>query len=442
MNQRVLPTQCIVNKTYVDGTRKGEIMKWNKWTFFLSILASANIAIANSNNKQIEAEYDKYVDAITSQGAMNRKIEVRNSKLYIDALWDITILNTGLTKGFMRSAVSNIKVPELDLADQVRLEIIQAWPKKAKLSQQLEKDVLREIEHKNADERLVATVFTHVEFLRDSHELIKKARKNRPKSAKQYAKEARIFKKKTKKDIQDLFFNSPQSLSFKNGKYNDGVRIFVFCRYSRQQKCLMIMKDKNNQPVYLKDGKTLWSHPALGMSRMRLPSWRRNGNTPEGVHTIDGVIRAGKKGSKKQRIFGSYSRFILNFVPRSHNEQDTKSFLPESASEANWWKSAVVARNVGRNLLRVHGTGVKRVRKKDPFYPMRPTLGCIMQRELKFDGVDYKDQRLLLDKTMIAMGMKPHWKNESKIRGVLYLIELDKQKKPVTLEEINEHLNI
>ena len=199
-----------------------------------------------------------------------------------------------------------------------------------------------------------------------------------------------------------------------------------------------MMTDKDGKPTLEADGVTPWHHPSLGMSRKRLPSWKRNGNTPEGVYRVDGVMPE----ASKPKVFGKYRRLILDFIPPSENETLQKTFLPESARDKIWWKSGVVARDIGRDLLRIHGTGMKRVKKNDPFYPLRPTAGCIMQRELEFDGVEYHDQRKLLDKMMSTQGLDPVFANETKIKGLLYLIEIDQQKKAVSLEEMRRHLEI
>lgn len=197
------------------------------------------------------------------------------------------------------------------------------------------------------------------------------------------------------------------------------------------------MKDKDNQLVKI-DDETPWSHPALGKSKKGLPSWVKDGNTPEGVYTINGVMPE----ANRPHLFGKFRRLIINFVPQSENESDLLSFLPESAHDKNWWRSGVVARDVGRSLLRIHGTGHKKSSPGDPNHPMRPTLGCIMQRELTFSGVTYKDQRLLLDRMMNAMKMDPVYANETKIHGTLYFIELDQKEESVTLEEMRGILEI
>src|SRR5690606_14102858 len=97
----------------------------------------------------------------------------------------------------------------------------------------------------------------------------------------------------------------------------------------------------------------IWTNPALASSARGIPSYSRNGNTPAGILTIDSVMPS----ADQQLSFGKFRRMILNFIPKSKNEVLTKKLLPESSHQNGWWKPAVVARDVGRNLLRIHGTG-------------------------------------------------------------------------------------
>ena len=58
------------------------------------------------------------------------------------------------------------------------------------------------------------------------------------------------------------------------------------------------------------DGK-IWHQPALAASARGYPSNIVNGQTPQGVHTMDSVMPF----ADQYRSFGSYRRVILNWVP-------------------------------------------------------------------------------------------------------------------------------
>jgi hypothetical protein len=193
----------------------------------------------------------------------------------------------------------------------------------------------------------------------------------------------------------------------------------------------MVMKNVHGQAVRLDNG-TLWSNPSLASSSRGLPSYSRNGNTPQGIHTIDSVM----PNADAPMSFGKFRRFILNFVPKSKNEVLMKSLLPASSHDNDWWNAAVVSRDMGRNLLRIHGTGKINVDKETPYYPFMRTSGCIAQRENTYDGVTFKDQRDLLDSVMKAMDLAATFANETHVKGILYLVDIDDKNAPVTIDDL------
>ncbi len=83
------------------------------------------------------------------------------------------------------------------------------------------------------------------------------------------------------------------------------------------------MKDRFDRLVREEDG-GLWSLPALAKSASGRPFNVTNGNTPQGVHTIDSVMPE----ANRQDAFGKFRRLILNWVP---SDEQTKTLLPESA---------------------------------------------------------------------------------------------------------------
>ena len=86
-------------------------------------------------------------------------------------------------------------------------------------------------------------------------------------------------------------------------------------------------KDKNKNPILLDDG-NLWSHPAFAMSSRGLPSNIVNGQTPQGVHTIDSVMPE----ANRQIAFGKFRRLILNWVRGDFSERGEMAFLPQTLS--------------------------------------------------------------------------------------------------------------
>jgi hypothetical protein len=194
----------------------------------------------------------------------------------------------------------------------------------------------------------------------------------------------------------------------------------------------MILKDINGNLVREADG-TLWTHRALASAKTGLPSYTRNGNTPAGVLTIDSVMPV----ADQQISYGKNRRMILNFVPKSADETLYKSLLPPSSYNNEWWQPSVTARDIGRNLLRIHGTGKINTDPNTPYFPYMRTSGCIAQKENTYEAVTYNDQRVLLDALMTALGLAPIFENEVQIKGVLYIMEIDEVAAQVELADIN-----
>ena len=124
--------------------------------------------------------------------------------------------------------------------------------------------------------------------------------------------------------------------------------------------------------------------------------------------------------------FGKFRRLILNFIKASNGEDDIKKMLPKSQYKKSWWAQSVVARELGRSLLRIHGTGTINKNPLTKYFPMIPSSGCLTTTESHLWGmVKINHQRSLLDTLMKAQGLESTYENESKIQGVLYVIDFD-----------------
>lgn len=232
--------------------------------------------------------------------------------------------------------------------------------------------------------------------------------------------------------LQDLVNGPKQVADFNNGKYADGIQVFKFCRQDRRFPCRMIVRDSSGRLARTATGK-LWSIPTLGMAANGKPYYKVSGDTPSGVYTIDSVMPS----ADQPRSFGKFRRLILNFIPKSANELNHQLVLPKSHHRAEWWHEAVTARQVGRNLLRIHGTGKIVTTPADPHYTLTPTQGCISTRENTYEGITYTDQRLLLDAIMLTMGLPATFANETQIHGLLYVINVDSQTRAVSELDLN-----
>lgn len=245
---------------------------------------------------------------------------------------------------------------------------------------------------------------------------------------------AKTFEPITKEQARAVFWNAPDAADVFDGKYADGIRLFMFCRHDRNYPCMMVMKDKWGMAVE-ENGKP-WTQPAMAASARGIPYNITNGNTPAGIHLMNSVMPS----ADQQLSFGKFRRIILNFVPSSEGEELTKLLLNEAAHDLPFWRQANVARDVGRDLLRIHGTGRVNGDPTSAHYPFRKTSGCVSKREGKYPEAEYIDQRLMLDTMMKAQDLEPIYANETQLKGIFTVIELDNQNMPVSAEEVIELL--
>ncbi len=235
--------------------------------------------------------------------------------------------------------------------------------------------------------------------------------------------------------VRDLYEQRLGLEAYASGKYANQPRIFMFCRHKREYPCRMVMKDRNDQPVYQDAAHTqLWTQPSLGLGVPGKDFSEHGGYTPSGIHQMDSVMPIADQTTS----FGKFRRIILNFVTRSKDEKTYKQLLPASNQAAAWWHESVVARDVGRESLRIHGTGKINQDPMSTFYPFLSTHGCVAKRENKYpeSEMPYQDQRELLDQLMVSSELDPVFGNEPLIAGLLYVIEIDEQAAPVELKDL------
>jgi len=402
--------------------------------FFLSfvlVLLPAFVMAAGSDVSE-DVIYEDFKNQILSntQKFYSPGLTPSEQKLYVDALWDLW--DEG-KQAEVHQAIAGLDSPlQLTVVERLRLSIIKL---KSGSTQAIDAVLLLEIEsalkQPQVEKRLIYIIASHEEMLlrAQAGSIVDLASKHESYADIRDAVESdgEILAEV----VTDLYFNTPDTTTYMGGEYINSVKVFMFCRVNRLYPCLMVMRDANGENVRSADGK-LWSQPALASARSGFPSYQRNGNTPAGIFTIDSVMPT----ADQQLSFGKFRRLILNFVPKSNNEALIKSLLPKSSHGNDWWKPTVVARDVGRNLFRIHGSGRINTEPDAPYFPLNRTNGCIAQRENTYDGVAYQDQRDLLDVMMKSLELAPVYANEPKIKGILYVIELGDINSQVQLDDL------
>lgn len=214
---------------------------------------------------------------------------------------------------------------------------------------------------------------------------------------------------------------SPNELQKVLDHETNTLSLFAIFQNDRSLPGRLFIRRANGCFVHQVSG-NLWSIKVLGLSGRGLPFNHSNGSTPSGVYTVDSVMPLANKNYE----FGAHRRMIVNFIEKSTDEEKLKGLLPADHLEKSWWLPSVIGRELGRSLLRIHGTGRINKNPMSSYFPMVPSSGCLTTTERSFMGlININDQRLLLDTAMDAQNLQPSFENESKIHGLLYVIEFD-----------------
>lgn len=177
---------------------------------------------------------------------------------------------------------------------------------------------------------------------------------------------------------------------------------------------------KKSHGTFHHEKQKVWNIPILGHSGRGLNFHHSNGNTPLGVYLIDSVMPE----ANNQMEYGQFRRLKVQFIQKSHHEKVLKSYLPNSHHGLSWWAQACLARDMGRSLLRIHGTGRVNYNPFSSFYPMTPSSGCLTTLEKSFFGLrTHDDQNQLLKVLMEGQNLNPVFENELKIHSLLYVVE-------------------
>ncbi len=370
------------------------------------------------------------LDKNLSQKGMNG-FSAFEQGLFVDALWDLAEEKSPEAL----QTLDRLQTFHYSIFEKLRIGILRIKYRRAEaLPEELVVELENALREPTTDLRLVYTIAAYEEELTGAGHtsLVQTARGHE-----EYfdvAEDAERKKELSKDVIADIFHLAPDVTTYMNGEYVKSVKIFMFCRSNRLYPCLMTMKNAHGEVVRNVDG-TIWTHKALASSARGLPSYVRNGNTPAGIFTIDSVMPT----ADQQISYGKNRRMILNFIPKSRNEKLLRSLLPETSQDEEWWRPTITARDIGRNLFRIHGTGKINNDPQVPYYPFMRTSGCIAQRENTYEGITFNDQRVLLDTIMKSLDLEPSYENEPKVKGLIYLVEVDDVDEVVSIDTLRSY---
>lgn len=217
----------------------------------------------------------------------------------------------------------------------------------------------------------------------------------------------------------------------------DKIVIFSFQRLNRSYPGLTVIRKSNGKFLRNPDG-TFFHIAHLARSNSGMPGYITNGNTPQGIFSIQGT------GSSENVFIGPAKTLQLTMPVESdvktyfHKENEINGWNPALYGKLlpDSWQSyfpvyeAYYAGAAGRTEIIAHGTTINpEYYRNAPYYPNTPSLGCITAMEL-WDENDgrclYSDQQALINAYQQAGGGK----------GYFVLLELDDRQDRVHLYEL------
>lgn len=214
--------------------------------------------------------------------------------------------------------------------------------------------------------------------------------------------------------------------------------VFSLQRLNRDYPGLVIIKKPDGKFLRREDG-TLFSISQLAKSISDLPSYLVNGNTPQGIFSIQTIqtVKSDVIGPTPAIITAlpfevSQDKFF-HLTKKSNSKLNLKSYLDLfPASWRNYFpiQEAYIAGEIGRSGIYAHGTTVDTDFFVDySYYPNTPTRGCLSAKEIwskKTGKSIYSDQLSLLN---AVKSLEP-------ANGYMVVVELDDREMPVSLDEV------
>ncbi|MBP7283900.1 MAG: hypothetical protein KBA66_20105 [Leptospiraceae bacterium] len=214
--------------------------------------------------------------------------------------------------------------------------------------------------------------------------------------------------------------------------------LFSLQRLNRDYPGLVIIKNPDGKFLRREDG-TIFSISQLARSISNLPSYLVNGNTPQGIFSIQTIQTV------KSEVIGPTPAIItalpievssdkfFHLIKKSNSKWNLKSYLDLFPSS---WKNyfpiqeAYIAGEIGRSGIYAHGTTVDTELFVDySYYPNTPTRGCLSAKEIwskKTGKLMYSDQLSLLNAVKML----------ELTNGYMVVVELDDREMPVSLDEV------
>jgi hypothetical protein len=240
------------------------------------------------------------------------------------------------------------------------------------------------------------------------------------------------YKALTMAEIVDLF-NYQQTVNKKT--------IYSFQRHNRNYAGMAIVQNADGSFVRYADGR-LMVFQQLARSASGLPYFIPDGNTPQGVYSIQGTAVTYNKligPTPNLQLLLPFERKWTTYFQLSDTVVWNAGYdvlwsylqlLPPAWRNLPLATEAFYAGKIGRNAIIAHGTTIDPdYFKNKPYYPLTPTMGCLCAKELwnvTNGRLVESDQLNLVNAFNATAGNK----------GYLYVIDIDDQQKAVSKGEV------
>lgn len=239
-----------------------------------------------------------------------------------------------------------------------------------------------------------------------------------------------VFVKKTPPPIIDLIRFQQQS---------GNKIIYSFQRWNRDYPGLAIVQNADGSFVRRADGRIM-IFEQLARSASALPYFITNGNTPQGIYSIQGTAVANNNyigPTPNVQLIMPFEDSLKKFF---HGNWDSsiapmkayQNLVPPSWRNYPPVTEAFYAGKIGRTEIIAHGTTIDPEYFKDkPWYPISPTLGCLCAKELW----NVTTGKLLVSE---QFNLYSAFRSTPGDKGYLIVVNLDDQQKAVTREEVEK----
>jgi hypothetical protein len=409
-------------------------MKLENYFFiiYFSISFSVNAQQVNSSFTKIDErlKFDYKLKKQIVEENLSFTLNKENEEKWLEAFWGARfgLLKNDLVRSSITSALVYFENASLEFQRSLLETIYTLYPL------ELEAEIMQ-IAKETVNPKIFAMVLNYLyrgQFisLDDASYLLKSKFNNWEENPILFMLHSSLTKKdeEAKPPLVDLL-----SAPFEKNK----VVIFSFQRKNRDFTGLAIVR--NSDGTFARDNfGNIFYIPQLARSLSNLPGYITNGNTPQGILSLQGI-------DTSKNIFIGTTPNIQTILP--YETDSYKYFHTSYDSTKKWdkylydnllphsWKNydpiyeAYYAGKAGRTEIIAHGTTVNpEYYSGKPYYPNTPTLGCLCAKEIWDD----EGNRVFSDQYALVQTHKA----AGNLNGFFVVVEIDNKNQPITIDEI------